>query len=137
MVGEVGKGTGYVRKIALASIGSGLVLAIVLLGLGFGNWGAGVLAGDLWAVGNLYCVRFVLQRVLVTEDERRAHPSPFGLLFGLSVKFPLLYGLGYLMLRSGWFRTEGLVIGLIVPFAVAFADALAQFAAERRQAAAS
>jgi hypothetical protein len=39
------------------------------------------------------------------------------------------------MLKSGWFRIEGLMLGFVLPFAVSFVDALGRFAAERRQAA--
>jgi hypothetical protein len=124
----------YLRRIALASAISGLVLGLGLVAGGLESWGAGVIAGDLWAIANLYCVRFVLVRWLRPTGEAAGSAS-LGLWIGALVKFPVLYGLGYLMLRSGWFRTEGLVLGFIVPFAVAFADALGQFAAERRQAA--
>lgn len=133
-MGETGVGMGYLRKVGLASAISGLVLGLGFLASGLARWGAGVIAGDLWAIGNLYCMRFVLVRWLRPGHEPARFAS-VGLWVGLLVKFPLLYGLGYLMLSSGWFRTEGLVLGFVVPFGVAFADALGQFAAERRQAA--
>jgi len=132
-MGDKGAGMGYLRKVGLASAISGLVLGLGFIAGGLVSWGAGIIAGDLWAIGNLYCVRFVLVRWLRPAGE--AASASLGLWFGLLVKFPLLYGLGYLLLQSGWFRTEGLMIGFIVPFGVAFADALGQFAAERRQAA--
>jgi len=132
--GDKGAGRGYLRKVSLASAASGLVLGLGFIAGGLVTWGTGILAGDLWAIANLCCVRFVLVRWLRPAGEPAGN-AHLWMWFGLLVKFPLLYGLGYLMLQSGWFRTEGLMIGFIVPFAVAFADALGQFAAERRQAA--
>ena len=132
--GDKGAGMGYLRRVGLASAISGLVLGLGFIAGGLARWGSGVIAGDLWAIANLYCVRFVLVHGLRPAGEPAGN-AHFWMWFGLLVKFPLLYGLGFLMLKSGWFRTEGLMIGFIVPFAVAFADALGQFAAERRQAA--
>lgn len=88
--------------------------------------------GALWAVANLIFLRFILVRWLKAPGTGQGGPS-LALIGGLVLKFPLLYGLGYLLLASGWFRIEGLVIGFITPFAAAFGHALAQFAADRRQ----
>ena len=87
--------------------------------------------GALWALANLVLVRFLVVRWIRPEP----HPAGPGLGFwlGVLVKFPLLYGIGYLLLASGQFRPEALVIGFVLPFVAAFADALGQFAAERRQ----
>jgi hypothetical protein len=112
-----------------------LVIAIGFAVADLPQWAAGVVAGSLWALANLYGVRFLLVRWLRPGADRRRSPATIGLTVGLMVKFPVLYGIGYLMLRSDWFRVEGLMIGFVVPFAVCFVDALGQFAAERRQAA--
>jgi hypothetical protein len=90
-----------------------------------------VVAGALWALANLILVRFLVIRWLRPDAERRG--PGLGLWLGLLVKFPLLYGLGYLLLAVGRFRPEALVIGFVLPFVAAFVDALGQFAAERRQ----
>jgi len=87
--------------------------------------------GALWAIANLIFLRFILVRWLKAPGASQGGPS-FALIGGLLLKFPLLYGLGYLLLASGWFRIEGLVIGFITPFGAAFGHALAQFASDRR-----
>jgi hypothetical protein len=88
--------------------------------------------GALWAIANLIFLRFLLVRTLKAKGTSTGGSS-LALIGGLILKFPLLYGLGYLLLASGWFRIEGLVIGFIAPFAAAFGHALAQFASDRRQ----
>jgi tellurite resistance protein TehA-like permease len=95
-------------------------------------WGGGVVAGAYWALANLALVRFLVVRWLRT-DRPRGGPQ-LGLVIGLLVKFPLLYLLGYLMLASGRFRIEALVIGFTLPFVAALIDALAASAADRSQA---
>ncbi len=81
--------------------------------------------GALWAIANLIFLRFLLVRTLKAKGTETSGPS-LALIGGLILKFPLLYGLGYLLLASGWFRIEGLVIGFITPFAAAFGHALAR-----------
>jgi hypothetical protein len=95
-------------------------------------WGGGVVAGAYWALANLALVRFLVVRWL--RNDRRQQPPGPGLLVALVLKFPLLYGIGYLLLASGRLRVEALVIGFTLPFAAAFVQALAESMAERRQA---
>jgi hypothetical protein len=128
-------GLEYLRKITRASAGAGFLLALAFAGAGMPRWGAGVLAGDLWAIANLLGVRFLVVRWIRPPADRRLRPAGWALTAGLLIKFPLLYGLGFFMLKSGWFRIEGLMLGFVLPFAVSFVDALGRFAAERRQAA--
>jgi hypothetical protein len=108
------------------------VATILFLVAGRLSWGLGVAVGALWAIANLIFLRFILVRWLKAPDTAAGGPS-LALIGGLILKFPLLYGVGYLLLASGWFRIEGLVIGFVIPFAAAFVHALGQFAAERRQ----
>lgn len=127
-------GPEFLGRIARGSAAGGIAVALAFAAAGRFRWGLGVAAGDLWAIANLYVVRFVVVRLLRPAAERQQPGGTWALISGLTLKFPLLYGAGYLMLVSGWFRTEGLVIGFVVPFAACFVDALRQFAAERRQA---
>ena len=88
--------------------------------------------GALWALANLVLVRFLVVRWLRPEPN---HGGPgLGFWLGALVKFPLLYGAGYLLLATGQFRIEALVIGFILPFVAAFIAALADWAADCRQA---
>jgi hypothetical protein len=129
-------GQGYLAKIVRGSVAGSLAIGLGFLVAGLPRWAVAVVAGNLWSLANLYGLRFLLVRWLRPGAERRRDPATVGLTIGLLVKFPILYGVGYLMLRSEWFRIEGLMLGFVVPFAACFLDALGHFRAERRQAAA-
>jgi len=127
-------GIEHIGRLARWSLGVGLAGALIPLCLGATTWAAGVGVGTLWGVANLYVLRFLIVRWIRPRADKQRDPRLGGLAFGLLVKFPLLYGIGYLLLRSPWFRVEALVIGFIVPFAVAFVDALCRVAADQRAA---
>lgn len=117
-----------IGRITLASTVAGGVIGGLAGGMA---WGGGVVLGALWALANLVLVRFLVVRWLRAEP----HPGGSGLSFwlGVLVKFPLLYGVGYLLLASGRLRIEALVIGFVLPFVAAFIAALADYAADCRQ----
>ncbi len=127
-------GLDYLTRIARASVAVGLLIALVFAATGMRRWGMGVIGGSLWCLANLYGVRMLIVRWIRPGMTRRP-PVEWGVALALLVKFPLLYGIGYLILRSGWFRIEGLMIGFVVPFAATFVDALLRFNAQRRAAA--
>jgi hypothetical protein len=117
-------GTEHIGRLALLSLCVGLIGASIPLSMQAPTWAAGIVAGMLWGVANLLVLRFLIVRWIRPRDERRRDPRPIELILGLLVKVPVLYGTGYLLLRSDWFRVEALVIGFIVPFGVAFVDAV-------------
>lgn len=127
-------GLEYLRRIAVGSAGIGLLAAVVFAVAGMPRWAAGVVAGDLWSLANLYGVRMLVVRWIRPGMTNRHPPAEWRFALALLLKFPFLYGIGFLMLQSGWFQIEGLVLGFVLPFAVTFVDALGRFAAERREA---
>ena len=127
-------GTDHVDRLARSSLGGALVGAVLALALGAPTWAAGIGMGAAWGVANLYVLRFLVIRWIRPREEKRREPRLLELAIGLAVKFPVLYGAGYLLLRSDWFRVEALVIGFIIPFAAAFIDALGRVIRESRAA---
>jgi hypothetical protein len=96
----------------------GLALAFVLsvlLSLGAGYlkgpaWGAGTMAGALWSIANFFLTTRVMC-VVASEEKRKKW-----LAFLLLVKFPVLYGLGLLLIVSGFFPVYSLILGLFSIF---------------------
>lgn len=99
---------GRTRKTAVVL---GIVLAIPVTTYFGANAGAGWAAGIVWSLVNLYFLTELIKMV-ITTDQR---PWPRILLIML-VKFPLLYGVGLLLmmkLPAAW-----LVAGFTWPFFV-------------------
>jgi hypothetical protein len=93
-------GPEYLGRIARGSAVGGIGIALAFVVCGRFRWGLGVAAGDLWAIANLYVVRYVVARLLRPAAERERAGGTLALILGLTLKFPLLYGAGYLMLTS-------------------------------------
>jgi len=122
----------YLIRISRITLASTVALGALGWFAGGMAWGGGVVAGAYWALANLALVRFLIVRWL--NGDRRRSGLGLGFAIALAFKFPLLYGVGYLLLASGRFRVEALVIGFTVPFAAAFVHALAEAATAQRQA---
>ncbi|MFH0941218.1 MAG: hypothetical protein V1840_05120 [Candidatus Omnitrophota bacterium] len=96
----------------------GIVLAFALsclLSLGAGllkglEWGMGTMAGALWSIVNFFLTTRVMN-VVASEEKRKKY-----LGFLLLVKFPVLYGLGLLLIVSGIFPVYSLILGLFSIF---------------------
>ncbi len=96
----------------------GIVLAFVLsflLSLGAGclkglAWGMGTMAGALWSIVNFFLTTRIMS-VIVSEEKKKKW-----LAFLLLVKFPILYGLGLLLIVSGFFPVYSLILGLFSIF---------------------
>ena len=77
------------------------------------NDGVGVLAGTLWGSLNL-----ALTKNLVVTSLKKDGTTLFKILFGLLVKFPFVYFVGYLLLIT--FSYESLLVGFSLLFLVIF-----------------
>lgn len=88
----------------------GFMFTSVYLGAG---WGLGFLLGAAWGIGNLYLIKTLIE--LAVRLDGRDWTS-VGVL--VLVKFPLLYGLGYLVLSRPWYPFWAPVIGFSLPLAV-------------------
>ena len=117
-------GTEYIDQLVRWSVGVALVVAGVCWALIDITWASGVVAGAIWAALNLYVVRFLVVRLMRPEARERSVPEMGGIAAGVLFKFPLLYLIGFWLLRTDWFRIEALVAGFSVPCAVAFVEAL-------------
>jgi hypothetical protein len=107
---------GRVRK---ASIITGIFLTPVLmtyLGISFG---AAWIAGITWSLINLHFISGLMKNILT---KRKRNNARIALL--MAAKFPLLYSVGYLLLKSSVFSVLGLVAGFVWPFLVISMKAL-------------
>jgi hypothetical protein len=68
-------------------------------------WAAGFLLGGIWSSVNFVVLAGVLNAIFMKEGAKS-----MTLLF--AVKFPALYGIGFLLLKSGWFPAISLLAGL-------------------------
>ena len=103
-------------------------MALALLGFLLGTyyvntaWAVGFALGALWSIANLYLIKVLIEKV-ITLDKRPAGPVALLVL----VKFPLLYGLGFLILSWGWYDVLAPLIGFSLPFAVVVLKAAGRF----------
>lgn len=75
--------------------------------------GAGWLVAGVWSVVNIHFTG-VLMRAVVTYPKR----SRTRIVLISLVKFPLLYAIGFLLLRSGMFSVPGAMAGFLWPLTV-------------------
>ncbi len=87
--------------------------------------GLGLLAGAAWGCVNLFATGQVV-RALVSAER----PGKVRILKLSFIKFPLLYGAGFLLLWSGVCPPESLVSGFSLVLLVIFLKALGSSAAE-------
>ncbi|UCF78509.1 MAG: hypothetical protein JSW03_10580 [Candidatus Eiseniibacteriota bacterium] len=89
-------------------------------------WGGGVLLGATWNSLNLLLVAWLVRAVVAAERAVR------GRIVALAaVKFPVLYGLGFLLLRSAVFPVGSLVTGFSLVLVVILLKALGAATVER------
>jgi len=100
------------RSLKLTALLSGLgfIFASVYLGAG---WGLGFILGAAWGIGNLYLIKRLIELSVRLEGRDLA-----AVVILVLVKFPLLYGLGYLILSRSWYPFWAPVIGFSLPLAV-------------------
>jgi len=113
-------GLEFLRRTELETLAVGLVAGLVAWMLGHPAVGAGLLVGAAWGAANLWAFSTLLLR----EVKRRATGGPLrSVLPWALVKFPLLYGGGYLILRWGRMPAASLLGGFSLLFFVWFAEA--------------
>jgi len=83
------------------------------------SFALGILVGSLWGVANFGALAAVLTATIRPGGVNRRR----ALLLAL-VKFPVLYGVGYLILRAEWFTPVSLVAGFSLLFLVTLLKAL-------------
>ena len=104
----------FFKKVTVASGVPALMTAVLFLVLGRPFWAAGILAGFCW----IYLNCFFLFRLIETAFGGKAVTK--NTAFALSIlKFPVLYAVGFFILKSRVFPTTSILIGLTI-FIVAF-----------------
>jgi hypothetical protein len=99
-----------VRKMA-ALLGA---IAAVPVATYWGLWTAAAwIAGVAWSLVNLFFIGEVIRNVITAEERSTAR-----ILVAVSIKFPVLYGVGFLLLWLKQLPVGALVAGFSWPFVV-------------------
>ena len=83
------------------------------------TYSLGIFTGVLWGCANLWFIRQFIVNYLTTGDRNAGKLALFAL-----IKFPILYGAGFLILWLGWFPVASFVIGFSLIFLVVVFKAL-------------
>jgi len=83
--------------------------------------GAGWLIGCAWSLVNFYFIGVIVRIVL-----SRARYSRLRAAVVLLIKVPVLYGIGFVLLASGWFPVVALLAGFVWPLIVSMLKILAR-----------
>lgn len=79
----------------------------------------GLLVGCLWGVANFIALTAVLTAFVKPGEVNRNRALSLA-----AIKFPVIYGLGYVILKSGWFEPTSLLVGFSLLFMVTLLKAL-------------
>jgi hypothetical protein len=107
-------GLEFLRRTRVETLVIGALAGAVVALLGHRAVGAGILVGAAWGAANLWG----LARLLRMLTRREGEASRRMLLLWSAVKFPLLYGAGYAILRWGRMPVESLLGGFSLLFMV-------------------
>lgn len=118
-------GLDFINRVAKTSIILALIqLPFVTIYVGW-QMALAILLGCAWGAANLILIKFIIVGVLSTERKNKTNILILG-----AIKFPLLYGIGYILIKVDYFPIIGLVIGFTVIFVVAFLKALSIYLIE-------
>ncbi len=118
-VGANPVGTEYVRRVMRATAVVAAVAALFCVTYFSPAAGVGLLAGAAWGCFNLLATAQVVRTLVAPEKS-----SKLRIVVISFVKFPLLYGAGFLLLRAGVFPPESLVSGFSLVLLVIVLKAL-------------
>lgn len=116
--GRPGMDLEFLARVRKSAIITGGVLALPIASYWGLAAGGAWIAGVAWSLVNLHFITAVVRSV-ITADER-IRKRIIGLVL---IKFPVLYGVGFLLLWPRWLPAAGLVAGFSWPFAVLFLKA--------------
>lgn len=91
------------------------------------SYSLGISIGLLFNVANVWIIMGLVKRVVTAEDRK---PLPI-IIFSL-VKFPVLYTIGYFVLRSEIAPVSSFMIGFVLLFAVIFMKVAGNLLSESR-----
>lgn len=118
-------GAEYTVRIVKTTAAVGLLAALFCATYFSPAAGAGLLAGAAWGCLNLLATGHVVRALVAAEK-----PGKLRIVILSLVKFPLLYGAGFLLLRVGVFPPESLVSGFSLVLLIILLKALGASAAE-------
>jgi len=113
-------GLDALRRAELGTLALGLVAGVLVALLHSRAYGLGIVVGAMWGAANLWALAGLLR----AEFQRRAGSGSRRayFLWG-TVKFPLLYGGGYLLLSRSGLPVSALLVGLGALFIAWIAEA--------------
>lgn len=103
----------FVEQVAIATI-TFATLGWWLLG----ENGTPFFYGSMWGVGNLILIKQLFKHLLQKEK------NYFKILFFISLKFPLIYLTGYILLKTQFEYIAYLLTGFMLPFVMMIVIAL-------------
>ena len=112
----------FLKRIGRSTVVLG-ALAFVFVAVYYDpTFAAGILIGCLWGVANFAAISAVIRATIRPGGIQRRRA-----LLLAAIKFPVLYGIGYIILRSHKFLPVALVLGFSLLFLVTFLKALGRF----------
>jgi hypothetical protein len=113
-------GIEFLQRVRRTSVVSGLIcFAAITTYLGFPA-GAGFVVGCGWSLLNLFFIGLLVKALLKKQSRMRLIVVAF-------VKIPVLYGFGFLLMRTGYFPLTLMVAGFTWPFIIITLKALGRF----------
>jgi hypothetical protein len=109
-------------RVRRTSIWIGVPLAVIIATYWGFSVGGGWIAGIAWSLVNLYFIGSLIQKVVTTGDR-----SVQSIVISVFIKFPVLYGVGFLLLWNGYLSVAGLVAGFTWPFFVLLMKGLGRY----------
>ena len=94
-------------RLTIYVAGSAVLLTIVAFIAAGPATGSGAVVGGLFATGNWYAMRWLVQRILTSNDRGK-------MIWGslLTLKMSAILGVVWLILATGWVEPAGFAIGL-------------------------
>jgi hypothetical protein len=106
-------GLEFLKRVQSATAVVGAVTFVLVSVYYDSSWGLGILAGCGWGIANFWAMTRVLSAVLTSDGVQRKRALIFA-----AIKFPVLYFIGFLALRSEWFPPISLLAGFSLLFLV-------------------
>lgn len=111
-----------------------MVLALALICLIFVSCvydfkeGLGIFLGGIWGGANLFFIKQLMESILTLS------PKNYLKIYSLFlIKFPLIYGIGYVLIKFDYFSPWSLLIGFSLLFAALFLKGLAAWTFPSRE----
>lgn len=115
-------GIEFIHRVIKTSLVVSVILFVCVTFYYDFKFGSGILAGCGWSCLNLYFLTNLIKEALGAQK-----PKKTKIALIILVKFPLLYLLGYFLLRTDYFPVLSLLSGFTLIFVVIFLKALGRW----------